>query len=321
MRFTKHFFIFVGENAIYRLNQNISMSQSQENYIVGIGEALWDMLPEGRKIGGAPANFTYHVSQFGLDAVAVSAVGDDALGEEIRHIFDEKGLQSHLASVAYPTGTVEVTLDAKGVPQYDICEGVAWDNIPFTPELEALARNTIAVCYGTLAQRNTTSRQTIESFIEAMPAESIKICDINLRGTFYNKEVIESSMRKCDILKINDEEIVEVCRLLGMESATQRMAALSLMGRYEIDMLILTCGTEGSYIFCMDGTESFLPTPKVEVADTVGAGDSFTGAFIAALLMGKEVKKAHALAVEVSAYVCTQNGAMPELPERIIDKL
>jgi fructokinase len=297
------------------------MSNTQQNYIVGIGEALWDMLPEGRKIGGAPANFTFHVSQFGLDAVAVSAVGDDALGEEIRQTFDQKDLQTQLATVPYPTGTVEVTLDEKGIPQYDICEGVAWDNIPFTAELEALARNTIAVCFGTLAQRNSVSRQTIEKFIATMPAEGIKICDINLRGTFYTKEVVESSMRACDILKINDEEIVEVCRLLGIEMPTQRMMALRLMERYEVDMLILTCGTEGSYIYCMDGTESFLPTPKVKVADTVGAGDSFTGAFIAALLCGKEVKKAHALAVEVSAYVCTQNGAMPELPEKIIDKL
>ncbi|MBQ5396157.1 MAG: carbohydrate kinase [Alistipes sp.] len=297
------------------------MSNTQQNYIVGIGEALWDMLPEGRKIGGAPANFTFHVSQFGLDAVAVSAVGDDALGKEIHQTFEQKGLQTQLATVPYPTGTVEVTLDEKGIPQYDICEGVAWDNIPFTAELEALARNTIAVCFGTLAQRNSVSRQTIEKFITTMPAEGIKICDINLRGTFYSKEVVESSMRACDILKINDEEIVEVCRLIGIEMPTQRMMALRLMERYEIDMLILTCGTEGSYIYCMDGTESFLPTPKVKVADTVGAGDSFTGAFIAALLCGKEVKKAHALAVEVSAYVCTQNGAMPELPEKIIDKL
>lgn len=297
------------------------MSNSQQNYIVGIGEALWDMLPEGRKIGGAPANFTYHVSQFGLDAVAVSAVGDDELGAEIRHTFEEKDLQTQLATVPYPTGTVAVTLDAKGIPHYEICEGVAWDNIPFSPELEALARNTIAVCYGTLAQRNSISRKTIESFIAAMPADGIKICDINLRGTFYNKEILESSMRACDILKINDEEIDEVSRLLGAELPSQRMAALNLMSRYEVDILILTCGTNGSYIYSMDGTESFLPTPKVKVADTVGAGDSFTGAFIAALLCGKDIKKAHALAVEVSAYVCTQNGAMPELPDEIIDKL
>ena len=297
------------------------MSNSQENYIVGIGEALWDMLPEGRKIGGAPANFTFHVSQFGLDAVAVSAVGNDELGAEIRQTFDEKGLDTLLATVPQPTGTVEVTLDAKGIPHYEICEGVAWDNIPFSPELEALARNTIAVCYGTLAQRNSVSRKTIESFIAAMPADGIKICDINLRGTFYNKEILESSMRACDILKINDEEIDEVSRLLGAEFPTQRMAALNLMSRYEVDILILTCGTNGSYIYSMDGTESFLPTPKVKVADTVGAGDSFTGAFIAALLCGKDIKKAHALAVEVSAYVCTQNGAMPELPDEIIDKL
>ena len=297
------------------------MSNSQQNYIVGIGEALWDMLPEGRKIGGAPANFTYHVSQFGLDAVAVSAVGDDELGAEIRQTFEEKDLQTQLATVPYPTGTVAVTLDAKGIPQYEICEGVAWDNIPFSPELETLARNTIAICYGTLAQRNSVSRKTIESFIAAMPADGIKICDINLRGTFYNKEILESSMRACDILKINDEEIDEVSRLLGAEFPTQRMAALNLMSRYEVDILILTCGTNGSYIYSMDGTESFLPTPKVKVADTVGAGDSFTGAFIAALLCGKDIKKAHALAVEVSAYVCTQNGAMPELPDEIIDKL
>ena len=297
------------------------MSNSQQNYIVGIGEALWDMLPEGRKIGGAPANFTYHVSQFGLDAVAVSAVGDDELGAEIRQTFEEKDLQTQLATVPYPTGTVAVTLDAKGIPQYEICEGVAWDNIPFSPELEELAHNTIAVCYGTLAQRNSVSRKTIESFIAAMPADGIKICDINLRGTFYNKEILESSMRACDILKINDEEIDEVSRLLGAEFPTQRMAALNLMSRYEVDILILTCGTNGSYIYSMDGTESFLPTPKVKVADTVGAGDSFTGAFIAALLCGKDIKKAHALAVEVSAYVCTQNGAMPELPDEIIDKL
>ena len=297
------------------------MSNSQQNYIVGIGEALWDMLPEGRKIGGAPANFTYHVSQFGLDAVAVSAVGDDELGAEIRQTFEEKDLQTQLATVPYPTGTVAVTLDAKGIPQYEICEGVAWDNIPFSPELETLARNTIAICYGTLAQRNSVSRKTIESFIAAMPADGIKICDINLRGTFYNKEILESSMRACDILKINDEEIDEVSRLLDAEFPTQRMATLNMMSRYEIDILILTCGTNGSYIYSMDGTESFLPTPKVKVADTVGAGDSFTGAFIAALLCGKNIKKAHALAVEVSAYVCTQNGAMPELPDEIIDKL
>lgn len=297
------------------------MSHSQENYIVGIGEALWDMLPEGRKIGGAPANFTFHVSQFGFNAVVVSSVGNDTLGEEIRQTFDKKGLQQQIATVAYPTGTVEVSLDEKGIPQYDICENVAWDNIPFTAELEALAQNTVAVCFGTLAQRNATSRQTIESFIKAMPDEGIKICDINLRGTFYSKEVIESSMRICDILKINDEEIIEVCSILGIEYNTQRMAALSLMERYEIDMLILTCGSQGSYIFCMDGTESFLATPQVEVADTVGAGDSFTGAFIGALLSGKDVKKAHTLAVEVAAYVCTQNGAMPELPDKIVDKL
>lgn len=297
------------------------MESRKANCVVGIGEALWDMLPDGRKLGGAPANFTFHAAQFGLEACTVSAIGKDELGEQIVSTFEQKGLRNILAAVDYPTGTVEVTLDGKGVPHYQICEDVAWDNIPFTPELEALSRNTIAVCYGTLAQRSAISRATINAFLDAMPEQSIKICDINLRGTFYDKEIIESSMQRCDILKINDEEIVEVCRLLGIDSSEQRRAALTLMGRYDIDMLILTCGAESSHIFCIDGTESSLPTPRVQVADTVGAGDSFTGAFIAMLLSGADVGRAHKVAVDVAAYVCTQQGAMPELDEQTKQRL
>ena len=296
------------------------MESKLANCVVGIGEALWDMLPEGRKLGGAPANFTFHAAQFGLEAYAVSAIGKDKLGEEIKSTFEEKGVENILAEVDYPTGTVEVTLDEKGVPHYQICENVAWDNIPFTPQMEELAHATIAVCYGTLAQRNTTSRATINAFIDTMPEQSIKICDINLRGTFYDKQVIVDSMQRCDILKINDEEIVEVCRLLGIDSTDQRRAALTLMGRYEIDILILTCGAKSSHIYCIDGTESTQRTPHVEVADTVGAGDSFTGAFIAMLLLGADIAKAHKVAVEVAAYVCTQQGAMPELSEQLKQK-
>jgi fructokinase len=292
-----------------------------KQYIAGIGEALWDLFPEGAKLGGAPANFAFHTSQFGLPAIAISSLGNDELGDKAEAEFQSKGLEYLMPRIEKPTGVVNVTLDNDGVPSYEICEGVAWDNIPFTDEIAEVAKNCQAVCWGTLSQRAQQSRETINKFIDSTPEDCIKIFDINLRQKFYSKEIIEESLCRCNILKINDEEIVEVCRLIGIEMPTQRMMALRLMERYEIDMLILTCGTEGSYIYCMDGTESFLPTPKVKVADTVGAGDSFTGAFIAALLCGKEVKKAHALAVEVSAYVCTQNGAMPELPEKIIDKL
>lgn len=290
--------------------------------VVGMGEALWDMLPEGRKLGGAPANFAYHVSQFGLDSRVVSAVGDDELGNEILANFAEKQLDCQIEKVAYPTGTVQVTLDEKGVPCYEIKEGVAWDNIPYTPALENLAKQTHAVCFGSLAQRNAVSRETINRFIDQMPEDEnvLKIFDINLRQHFYSKELIEASLKKSNVLKINDEELVVVGEMFGFADIDFQDKCWILLAKYNLKMLILTCGTEGSYVFT-PGEVSFLETPQVQVADTVGAGDSFTGAFVAAILSGKTVRDAHRLAVDVSAFVCTQNGAMPELAEELKNRL
>lgn len=284
--------------------------------VVGMGEALWDVLPEGKKLGGAPANFAYHVSQFGLDSRVVSAVGDDKLGMEILDNFREKELNSMIEIVPYPTGTVQVELDAAGVPCYDIKEGVAWDNIPFTPALEDLAHNTRAVCFGSLAQRSVVSRETINRFLDAMPQDNdvLKIFDINLRQSFYTKEILCNSFRKCNILKINDEELVTVSRLFGYPGIDLQDKCWILLAKYNLKMLILTCGVNGSYVFT-PGEVSFVETPKVEVADTVGAGDSFTAAFVASLLKGLSIRDAHKLAVQTSAYVCTQNGAMPVLPD------
>lgn len=288
------------------------------NIIVGMGEALWDVLPEGKKIGGAPANFAYHVSQFGLDSCVVSAVGEDKLGKEILDNFDEKQLTYQIEQVPYPTGTVQVELDEAGVPCYDIKEGVAWDNIPFTPELEDLARQTRAVCFGSLAQRSIVSRETINRFLDTMPEgeDQWKIFDINLRQGFYTKEILCASMRKCNILKINDEELITLSRMFGWPGIDLEDKCWILLAKFNLRMLILTCGVNGSYVFT-PGEISFVETPKVEVADTVGAGDSFTAAFVAAILKGKSVADAHHLAVKVSAYVCTCNGAMPKLPEEL----
>jgi fructokinase len=284
--------------------------------IVGIGEALWDVLPEGKKIGGAPANFAYHVSQFGLDSLVISAIGKDKLGEEIIENFNEKKLTYHLPEVDYPTGTVQVEIDQVGVPQYNIKENVAWDNIPFTKELEKIAKHTRAVCFGSLAQRSVVSRNTILSFLDAMPKDDdvLKVFDINLRQGFYSKEIICESLRRCNILKINDEELVTVSRLKGYPGIDLQDKCWILLGKYNLKMLILTCGVNGSYVFT-PGNVSFQPTPKVEVADTVGAGDSFTATFISSIIKGLPVEEAHKKAVQVSAYVCTQNGAMPVLPE------
>lgn len=292
------------------------------NYVVGIGEALWDILPEGKKLGGAPANFAYHVSQFGLQSQVVSAIGNDKLGNEILENFRNKGLNTLIEKVEYSTGIVQVQLDNVGVPCYDIKENVAWDNIPFTDKLKRLAKRTSAVCYGSLAQRNIISRETINAFLNAMPDTKgrYKIFDINLRQGFYTKEILCNSMTRCNILKINDEELVTVSRMFGYPGIDLQDKCWILLAKYNLEMLILTCGVNGSYVFT-PGHVSFVETPVVEVADTVGAGDSFTAAFIAAILKGKSVPEAHQLAVNVSAYVCTQHGAMPELPGNLTNRI
>lgn len=291
-----------------------------KDFVVGMGEALWDVLPEGKKIGGAPANFAYHVSQFGLPSCVVSAVGNDALGKEIIENFTSKGLNHLIEEVPYPTGTVQVEIDQAGIPQYEIKENVAWDNIPYTAKLEQLAKNTKAVCFGSLAQRNVVSRNTINRFLDAMPNndDTLVVFDVNLRQGFYNKEILCNSMKRCNILRINDEELVTVSRMFGYPGIDLQDKCWILLGKYNLKMLILTCGINGSYVFT-PGNVSFQPTPKVEVADTVGAGDSFTAAFIANLLKGRSVAEAHSCAVRTSAYICTRPGAMPILPAELTE--
>ena len=291
-----------------------------KNVIVGLGEALWDCLPDGKKLGGAPANFAYHTGQFGLNTLAVSALGEDSLGTETLEELRNKGINYLMPLVDYPTGSVQVELDNAGVPTYDIKEGVAWDNIPFTTELEEVAKNCSCVCFGSLAQRSSVSRQTIQKFIEATPESCLKIFDINLRQNFYTKDIICNSLKQANILKINDEELITIGRLFGYPGLDIENKCWLLLGKYNLDMLVLTCGVNGSYVFAPN-LLSFRETPKVEVADTVGAGDSFTGTFAAAILNGIAIPEAHQLAVEASAFVCTQHGAMPKFPKDLIDKI
>ena len=292
---------------------------NQKRYVVGLGEVLWDVLPEGKKLGGAPANFAYHAGQFlGCDnTIAISALGEDKLADETVQALREHNLNDLLPRVPYPTGTVQVQLDEQGIPTYDIKENVAWDNIPFDEDIQQIARNCRAVCFGSLAQRNVVSRETIHKFLDATPADCVKIFDINLRQQFYSQEIIKESLMRCNVLKINDEDLVLIGRMFGYPGLDIENKCWLILGKYNLDMLVLTCGTNGSYVFT-PGQMSFQETPKVEVADTVGAGDSFTGSFCAAILSGKSVSEAHKKAVQVSAYVCTQNGAMPTLPPELL---
>ena len=286
--------------------------------IVGIGEILWDILPEGKKLGGAPANFAYHARQLGLSSMVVSAIGDDKLGGEIETLLAQRELPALLPRVDHPTGTVDVLLDEKGVPTYKIHENVAWDNIPESSDLIRVAKQTRVACFGSLAQRSPVSRRTIRRFLDEMPdvPHCYKVFDINLRQHYYDAETIIACLEQANVLKINDEELVIVSELFGLGGISQADQCWALLGRYGLKMLILTCGTEGSYVYSL-GKVSFQPTPKVEVADTIGAGDSFTAAFMTSIITGWSIEEAHKRAVAISAYVCTQPGAMPTLPEKL----
>ena len=277
--------------------------------IVGIGEILWDMLPSGKALGGAPANFAYHAKRLGEEGWAVSAVGDDPLGAEIMDIVREKGLKNLIAVTDKPTGTVQVTLDARGVPSYNIMEDVAWDNIPFTPEMEALAARADAVCFGSLVQR-MASRDSVLRFLRATRPEALRVFDINLRQHYYSPEVVDASLKLSNILKINDEEIRIVAGMFGLEGDDTAVCR-ALVDRYALRLVILTKGADGSEV--ITATEAIpQKAGAVEVVDTVGAGDSFTAAFVVAYLRGDSLSDAQRLANETAAYVCSRKGAMPE---------
>ena len=281
--------------------------------IVGIGEILWDIFPDRKALGGAPTNFAYHCQQLGHEAYSVSAIGRDALGQEIEELLKTLPLNTLLQHNDYPTGTVSVTLNATGSPSYKINEQVAWDAIEFTPELEALAKRTDAVCFGSLAQRSPISRRTIGRFLAAMPIGSVKVFDVNLRLDYYTREIIENSLEQATILKLNDEEIITVGELLGVKG-TMADIARQLTSHYKLEALILTRGAKGCHVFLPSGSV-FYPSAHVEIADTVGAGDSFTAGFISALLAGKNTLESMALATRVAAHVCQHHGAMPQHPQ------
>ena len=292
-------------------------------FIVGLGEVLWDKLQKngkpvrnGKKLGGAPANFAYHASQFGHEGLVVSAIGLDQDGDEIIAELESHHLPYHLDRVSHKTGTVDADITDPNAPVYTIHTKVAWSHIPFTDELRAIAAAAKAVCFGSLAQWGRESCHTIRQFLDSTPEECLKICDINLRQKFYRKSNIRESLKRADILKLNEKELPAIALLLGYQTADEEVLCRRLMRAYHLKMVIYTLGEKGSWIFWKDG-KSFQGTPEVNVKSAVGAGDSFTGAFIGSLLNGKSIEEAHRVAVNVSAYVCTQEGAMPEIPEEV----
>lgn len=289
------------------------MKKNRNYTIVGIGEILWDILPEGKKLGGAPANFSYHAKELGTNGIIVSCVGDDDLGKEIIDNLEELGLTDEYLSVNrdYPTGTVSVKLDEERKPEYTIHENVAWDFIPLKSKLIDLANTADAVGFGTLAQRSKLSRNTIRDFLNATKSNCIHVFDINLRQSYYNKEIIEDLLTITDLLRLNDEELPELAEMFDLKGKESDQLS-ELLGKFSLQLITLTKGERGSRLY--NGKEdSRHHGYSIDVVDTVGAGDAFTAAVTLGFLKGIPLDEVNDYANKTAAFVCSKKGATPEL--------
>jgi len=286
--------------------------------IVGLGEILWDLLPTGRLLGGAPANFAFHAKQLGNDAAALSRVGADELGREILDRVGALGLPRNLVQVdsALPTGTVNVDL-ADGQPQYTIVEGVAWDRMEWTPDWRTLAARTRAVCFGSLAQRDPVSRGTIHAFLDACPQDAVRIFDINLRQHFHSPEIISAGLRRSQIAKLNDEELPRVIEMLGLAGGDELSMSRTILEAFDLKMGCLTRGAKGSLLVAPNESNEH-PGHKVTVSDTIGSGDAFVAAVAHHYLRGASLERINEAANRLGAFVASRSGATPKLPSEIL---
>jgi len=283
--------------------------------IAGVGEVLWDAFPDGEKFGGAPANFTCHCCSLGADAYVISCVGDDPRGKLALDFLENHGVNIEGVAVdnACETGVVLITLDEHGKPEYEIKEGVAWDNIRWDEDLARIASAMDAVCFGSLCQRGQVSRDTIRRFISATPAHSMRVFDVNLRQQFYSDEIIRESLQLANALKLNDEELPVVAGAMGIQGSDEQILE-DLIQKCNLKLIALTCGSKGAVMRTKTETSS-LPAPDVDVVNTVGAGDCFTAAMIMGFLAGKPLDEINEHANKLAGFVCTQAGAVPALPE------
>ena len=295
----------------------------QLNHItcVGLGEVLFDVYPQGPKLGGAPANFAFHCGQLGLKSMVISAVGQDDLGERARQELASKFLPALLPTVPYPTGAVNVTLSSDGVPAYIFLEDTAYDHIPFTPLLAELAPKINIACFGTLAQRGSETHETVLKFLDAMsPAARLRVFDINLRRHYYTSEIVDDCLNRCEVVKCNEDELPVLCEMAGLPAGSGARDYYHHLQNKGISCLIFTEGAKQSTVFLNDEF-SCVPTPQIDAIDTVGAGDSFTASLISLLVKGWPLAKAHRMAADLAAFVCTQRGAMPEFTPNLWGRL
>lgn len=280
--------------------------------VVGLGELLWDLFPAGKQLGGAPANFAYISSLLGEDGVPASRVGQDELGAEALRRLGTLGLSTEYIQqdADHPTGTVKVDVDSAGQPQFEITEFVAWDFLGWTHRWQELADKADAVCFSTLAQRSEHSRSAMRSFLLAMRADAVRVCDVNLRQHFFNAQIVSESMKLATIVKLNHEELPRVMKLLDLEHRNDAASARSLLLTFDLQLVCITRGENGSLLISCDGSAEHSGF-KVRVADTVGAGDAFTAALIHGHLQRKSLAQINENSNRVGAWVASQVGGTP----------
>ncbi len=305
--------------------------------IAAFGEILWDMLPSGKQLGGAPGNFAYHSHVLGSDVMVISQVGNDVLGREITAELNKRNIPVDFIGIDLerPTGTVEVELDRMGHPAYQIIEDVVWDGIKPSRAAFLYATEVDAICFGSLAMRGEENRVSFSSLINGVPGRALRVLDLNLREPFYTEKTLRSLLSVCNVLKLNDDELIILAGILnkefrpetffdegGAETVTLSSGARafidSLIDYYSLKYCILTCGAKGSFLLDGSGILSRLESTPVKVASTVGAGDAFTAVCVNGFLNGDDPVEIHRRAVRYAAYVCTQPGAMPPVtPEQL----
>jgi fructokinase len=280
--------------------------------IVGLGELLWDLLPSGKQLGGAPANFAYITNLLGDTGIPASRLGRDSLGDEALKKLAQLGLSNAFVQQdpSHPTGTVKVEIDSSGQPRFDISELVAWDFLEWTSSWQQLANEADAVCFGSLAQRSAPSRSTIRSFLQATRPEAVRIFDVNLRQHFYSASLLAESMKLASIVKLNHEELPRIMHLLEHESSSEKESARRLLSSHDLRLVCVTRGSRGSLLISLDECSEH-PGIKVKVADTVGAGDAFTAALVHGYLRGSSLTQINETANRVGAWVASQPGATP----------
>jgi fructokinase len=280
--------------------------------VVGLGELLWDLLPDRTCLGGAPANFAYITTLLGDRGIVASRLGVDARGRDALRRMEEVGLECKYVQKdpERPTGVVQVQVDGKGIAQYEIAYPVAWDFMEWTPEWQHLAETADAVCYGSLAQRSARSRETIRKFVQTMRRGAVKIFDVNLRQHYYSKEIVADTMRGADIVKLNDDELPKIMALLGFRHEDEPGSARQLSRQHGVGLVCITRGARGSLLVRGEEVSEHCGF-AVKVADTVGSGDAFTAGMVHEYLRGSSLAQMNETANLVGAWVASQAGAMP----------